>query len=129
MLPLLPVMVGCAWPLVFAVCWTVKFPAGVTKVCVAVFAFPPPRPTGPLIVVFTGPVNTSEGNAGPALLLLFRSLAAAAPVTVPVSASVPDIGVADGFALVLLLALLPDDEHVRRWWRARWLLLDRPAFS
>jgi hypothetical protein len=24
---------------------------------------------------------------------------------------VPDIGVADGFALVLLLALLPDDEH------------------
>ena len=75
-----------------------------------VFAFPLlPRLTGPLTVVSTGPVNTSEGNDGAALL--FRSLAAAAPVTVAVSVSVPDFGVAVAFALVLLLALLPDDEH------------------
>jgi len=43
---------------------------------------------------------------------------------------VPDIGVAAGFALVLLLlALLPDDEHAPRQRRARLLRLGLLASS
>jgi hypothetical protein len=63
----------------------------------------------------------SEASDGAWLLLLFSHLAAAAPVSVPVNVSVPDMGVAVGFAVVLLLALLPEEMSMpRRWWRARW---------
>ena len=44
------------------------------------------------------------------LPVLFSQFATAVPVTVPVIVSVPDFGVAAGFALVLLPAPLPDDK-------------------
>ncbi len=66
-----------------------SLPALVLKTGVFVVAGPP---NGPLAVVSTGPVNTSEGNDGGVLPLLFRNLTAAAPVTVPVMVSVPEAG-------------------------------------
>src|SRR5450755_1679801 len=84
------VTVGCAWPLLLAVRVTVNFPAGVTKVWVAVFELPPPNPAL-LIEVFTGPLNTSEVNFNGVLLLLFSRFAAAPPLTTPVIVSVPEL--------------------------------------
>jgi hypothetical protein len=57
-----------------------------------------------LLVVFTTPASFSG--------IVVELAAAAAPVTCPVRVSVPDIGAVVALALVLLLlALLPDDEH------------------
>ena len=66
-------LAGTSWlSLVFTVRWTTRLPAGVTKVLLAVFAVVPPSVTGPLAVVLTGPVNTSDGGDGWVLPLLFR---------------------------------------------------------
>lgn len=67
MVPLLPVTVGWPPPEFFAVYRTVRLPARVTKVCVSEAAFPLPTVSGPVSVVSTGPVNTSEANDGGAL--------------------------------------------------------------
>src|SRR5579864_2167229 len=85
----------------------VRLPAGVTKVCVAVFAVERPSVTVPLIVVFTTPANTTEGNDGGVAPPLLRYLTAGAPASVAVIVSVPDVGVAVAVAPVPP----PDDEH------------------